>query len=173
MLGKNYFKKLCAISLQGGNPDQARVLAGTYLCFVREHSVGQLISQGLAHLSITTLPFGLCCPFSVLRLRQNSCWKWNTSDLQGSSTWQLPFRWENSLQRATTPCLFSRFDQVLPWNRCMVGNQAVPPLAQVLFRRGMRYLICLLISRSHSKFGPILPAQPLCKHLKESTDLLW
>lgn len=124
MLGKNYFKKLCAISLQGGNPDQARVLAGTYLCFVREHSVGQLISQGLAHLSITTLPFGLCCPFSVLRLRQNSCWKWNTSDLQGSSTWQLPFRWENSLQRATTSCLLSRFDQVLLWNRCMVGNQA-------------------------------------------------
>jgi len=49
-LWKKNIKEPCAIPLGGTNLDQARAPAGIYPdYFVREHSSGQLISQGLAH----------------------------------------------------------------------------------------------------------------------------
>lgn len=162
---KNYFKKLCAISLQGGNPDQERVLAGIYLYFVREHSVGQLISQGLAHLSITTLPFGLCCLFSMLcsdwgkTVVENEIQVIYKADLLDSSLSDGRTVYKGQLHFASSPDLIKYYHDTGAWwgiTPCLLWHL-------FLFRRGMRYLICLLISRSNSKFGSILPSQQASK----------
>lgn len=49
-LWERTLKELSAISPGGKNPDQARALAGIHPdYFVRQHGLGQLIFQGLAH----------------------------------------------------------------------------------------------------------------------------